>query len=138
MAPLVTVLITGGVTLALIALFRYEAARGARCLPITRRALDHAVENAGGILSRRWRQITGPAMRQSLHYIFHQLLTGIIRLLQRLEVFVYTIVHLNRDRAKRRRNASSSSLSGIVEHKRAAGLSEEEKQRRRDEALNGH
>ncbi|MDZ4285230.1 MAG: hypothetical protein U1A28_05395, partial [Patescibacteria group bacterium] len=75
-APFITLLITGSVTVALVALFRYERVRGIRYARTIRTAFDNALEDMQSRLTQKYRQATGQAVRQSVHYVFHRALSG--------------------------------------------------------------
>lgn len=137
-APVSIVVISGSVAVALIILFRYEQARGVRYLGGARRLFDRSVEHAKYRLERTYRRVTGQALRQSVHYIFHQILTATLRRIQRLEDIVHAVARFNKNRANHRREATSiSHLSAVADHKREVALSDSQKQQRRDAALNG-
>ena len=135
--------ISGGFVLGLIFLFRRERARGARYGERLRNACDCVVEDAQLSLRERARGFSGPALRQSAHYILHRLLSAALRGIQRAERAIHFILHFNRTRANGHSNGNGNGngngagrrLSLIAEHKRAVALSEEEKTRRREAAL---
>ena len=132
--------ISGGFALGLVFLFRRERARGARYSEHMRARCDRLVEDAQRGFRERARGFSGPALRQSAHYILHRLLSAALRGIQRAERAIHSILHFNRERANGHGNGNengngSSRLSLIAEHKRAVALSEDEKARRREAAL---
>lgn len=136
---MIAVLASGGLTLALLLLFWYEQARGARYLGGARTLFDRSVEHAKRRLEQTYRRVTGQTLRQSIHYIFHQVLTAILHQMHRLEDVVHAIARFNKNRANHSKSgASLSHLSVIADHKRETQLSDTQKQQRRDEALLGH
>jgi len=137
-AALIVVLVSGGVVLALTVLFRCERTRGARFAGAARTRFDHTLEEFGVRTRYLYRQCAGQTLRQSLHYVFHQILTAMLRLIQRAEASVYSIVRHNKNRANRHaEGAPSAHLSALAEHKRTTKLSDAQIRQRRDEALNG-
>ncbi|MBI4086374.1 hypothetical protein HY416_00105 [Candidatus Kaiserbacteria bacterium] len=136
-APLITVLISGGCTLLLLTLFRAERRRGMRYASGVRVLFDRSLEDAQIRWKDAYRRLMGHTVRQSVRYLFHRILTSLLRRLGRLEAFLWSAVHINRRRANRAEESPSSHFSAIAEHKRETELSEEERQQKRDEALNG-
>lgn len=137
-APLITVLASGGFTLFLLVLFRYERRRGVRYANAVRVLFDRSLEETKAYWGDAYRRITGRTLRQSVRYVFHRILTSLLRRLGRLEQFLRSIVHVNRRRANRAEGHSPSShLSAIADHKRETELSEEEQRQKRNEALGG-
>ena len=136
-----TVVVSGGVSLALIALFQFEQTSGMRLLRSARVLFDRAVEQARNRIAASYRAVSGPALRASVHYLFHKLLSALLRSVARLEAKLHSIARSNKDRANRSVNSegvtSASHLSAIADYKRETELSDSEKQERRDAALSG-
>jgi len=138
-AALITALVSGGITVGLVILYRYERTRGVRFMHSTRVHLDHAVEATVRSWSARYPRATWRAVRQSVHFLFHQLLAASLAFIARVERTVHRVMQLNKKSASRavRAEKLDPHLAAIAEHKRMAGLSEEEKRKRREDALRG-
>ncbi len=143
MSPLfLTVYLSGGVSLALIVLFRYERAHHTRVFAGLREMIDDAVAGVMGWLTNSLQQMTGQSVRQSarqtLHFVFHQILTILLKVIQYAERMLHKIAQFNKKRANSRPvTESSSHLAVLADHKQRTQLSEVEKQQRRDRALMG-
>ncbi len=135
--PLTMILLSGGVLCVLIALFRYERTHQMRFLHYPRAMVDRTLEDAKLRVGQKYREVTAHTIRQSVHYIFHQILTALLHKLQRLEGSMYSIVRFNKNRAKRRTASVTPHFSVIADHKRSTRLSPAEMQKKRDEALMG-
>lgn len=137
-APLITVCISGGLALALLTLFHSEQVRRARYARGVRVLFDRSVEEAKTRFKNQYYRLTGRTLPQSFHYIFHRILTAILRRIQGLEKLIRSIAWRNKNRANRRQDAPTSShFSGLIDHKRETRLSDEEKRQKCDQALNG-
>lgn len=134
-APLILTLGSGAVMLAFISMLWYERVRGGRFAPRTRSAFDGMVERLLGRFGYHIPTTAFGTLRQSSHYLFHRGLTRVLAGIAALETFVRRLVRSNRRRAARA--AGAPHLSELSAHKRASSLSEEEKTRRRDAALDG-
>src|SRR3989344_6155611 len=106
-APFIAVVFSGGMLLAANVLFRYERKRGVRFAEAARSRLDRALLSTVLMARSRYHHLTERTIRQSLHYIFHQLLTRMLRSIQSVETGVYAIVRRNKDRANRRKDTVS-------------------------------
>lgn len=138
-AALITALVSGGITVGLVILYRYERTRGVRFMRPARMWLDRAVEATVRSWNLRYPRATWRSVRQSVHFLFHQFLAAALALIARVERTVHRVMQLNKKSANRavRAEKPDPHLAAIAEHKRAAGLSEEEKRKRRDDALRG-
>lgn len=137
-APLIIVLTSGVLLAAYVGLLRLERARGVRYAASARAALDRVSENVLERIGGAHINASMRTFRQTLHFLFHQVLTWVLRLVQRVEVYVHAALRSNKDRAKRvARPKSDNHLSAIADHKRASQLSDEERRRRSEAALNG-
>ena len=134
--PLITVLGSGGLAVVLIILFGRERSRGARYGKGARVLFDRSLEEARVQLERRYRRLADRTLPQSIQYIFHRILVAILDRIRRLEASVSTVLSRNKNRANG--HTISPHLSAIAEHKRETALSEEEKQHRRERALDGN
>ncbi len=135
---LIAVLASGVLTLALVICFQYERSHSTRFFRNVRGKFDRTIEQAKLRIGRKYEQITGQTMRQSIHYVFHQLLTALLRTIHRLEASIISIVRFNKNRATRHTDAAPSAhFSAIADHKREVKLSDTQKQQRRDQALMG-
>ncbi len=132
------VCVSGSLLIGLIALFRYEHRHGARVWANVRSRFDAFVETMNTRMQHRSHIFLRQTVRQSIHYLFHQVLTLVLRCIQCIEQWVHTIARFNKRRANVRSVVEPSShFSAIAEHKRNTELSESEKQHRRDQALSG-
>ncbi len=136
-APLTLVLASGLFALALVGLFRHERARGTRYGVRMRTVLDRVVTHIHTRFVQSSIRVSGRTMRQSVHFIFHQILAALLRIVSSVEDRIRTVMHLNKKRANRPENAASSHLAMINEHKRASKLSEDEQRMKKDAALHG-
>lgn len=137
-APLSMLLFSGGITLALVVIFRYEHAHGVCFLRDARMKFDRTLEDTKLHLEHQYRQVTTQTIRQSIHYVFHQILTLLLRTIHRLEDTVLFIVRFNKNRANGREGVlPPSHFSAITDHQRETQLSDTEMQHKRDEALMG-
>ena len=136
-ASLSAVIISGVATITLVVFFRYEKKHGVRYAEDTRMRLDRALADILLRAKQRYHEATTQTIRQSVYYIFHKVLTAILRAVQRLEQRVRSVVHSNKNRANRNEHVFSPHFSAIADHKRETRLSPLEKQHRRDIALLG-
>jgi hypothetical protein len=137
-APLIAVLTSGLGILGLIVFFRYEQSRRVRVCNERRAAFDRAIEYAKYRVAGTYHRVTDQTFRQSVHYVFHQILTVLLHSIQRIEASVRSVARFNKSRAKRRKDtAPTSHFSAIADHKRNTQLSDTQKQQRRDQALMG-
>lgn len=131
-------MISGILLAAYGALLRAERARGARWGAHMRETLDRACEHVFERTGGARVHASVRTLKQTVHYLFHQVLTWMLRLVQRVEVRVHAALRSNKDRAKRvAAQRSEGHLSAIAEHKRTSKLSDEERRRRSEEALLG-
>lgn len=139
MAPLIMTLVGGGVTIAFLVMFRIEKNRGTRFFSSARGAFDESLHGVMGRMSHRFPHLSGQTVRQTVHYMFHKALTAVLQLLARAEDVVRKVVHVNKRSANRAngKQTPNAHFSAIAEHKRSAQLTDAEKQKRREDALNG-
>lgn len=135
--PLTLVLVSGFVTLVLVGLFRHERTRGMRYGARMRSVLDRVVTHIHTRFVQSSIRVSGRTMRQSVHFIFHQILAVLLRIVAGAEDRIRAIMHLNKKRANRPESAPTSHLAAISEHKRASKLSEDEQRMKKDAALHG-
>ena len=134
--PLTLLLASGFVTLALIGLFRHERARGVRYGARARTVFDRVVTHIHMRFVQSSIRVSGRTVRQSVHYIFHQILAVLLRVVSGTEDRIRAIMHFNKKRANRPEK-SVSHLAAINEHKRTSKLSEDEQRMKKDAALRG-
>lgn len=135
-----TGLILSAITVFLLSmLFRYEGERGVRIAERIRTHFDFLVLKAFHTMHAGIRFLGRDFIRQVLHYIFHTLLMGILRIVERLEKSLHTIMRTNKTLARtaKRENETRNKLEEIALHKVASALSEEEKKEHRDNMLSG-
>jgi hypothetical protein len=137
--PLIGFIATSVFALLLILLFRYERKRGRRFFEYGRERADFVVLKIEHGLRMLLSALSGGVIRQTLHYLFHAVLTGALGILHGIENRVKEISRTNRALAKRslRERTTRNKLDEIALHKIEVALSEEEKKRHREKHLNG-
>lgn len=134
--PLTLLVTSGFITLLLVGLFRRERTRGVRYGARVRGVLDRVVTHIHTRIVESTIRVSGRTLRQSVHYIFHQILAALLRIVSGAESRIRTVMHLNKKRANRPEK-SVSHLAVINEHKRASRLSEDEIRVKKETALHG-
>jgi hypothetical protein len=134
--PLSLLIASGLVTLVLIGLFRHERARGVRYGARIRGVFDRIVTHIHMRFVQSSLRVSGRTIRQTVHYLFHQLLAALLRVVSGAESRIRAIMHLNKKRANRPEKPASH-LAAINEHKRASKLSEDEARVKKEDALDG-
>ena len=124
---------------ALTLLFRHETNRGARFFPRLRETFDTTTTRAEDFFSKLSRYIGRDMLRQTIHYIFHSVLTVVLLLLERFETHVLTALRRNKSLAHRVGNLkrTRNKLDEVAEHKLEVALSESEKKKHKKEMLEG-
>ena len=123
----------------LVLLFNFEAKKGKRTFGAARDSLDRSLLRIENVYISSMQKASSGLSRQAVHFFFHTLLVGLLRLLRRCEEKIDVLLRSNRTLAKKARevNAAKSKLDEIAEHKASVALSDEERKRRREESLNG-
>lgn len=142
LAPLVVTGIALGLTVLFIVILTLERARGVRYVPGMRSSLDNALLWGGRAIARRIPQVHGGMVRAIFHYLAHQCLWLILKIIRKSESVLVRIVHFNRSKALRAaesapQSSPDSHLRAIAEHKESVSLSPAEKRKRRHQALRG-
>ena len=139
--PLTVMLISGAVLISLVVLFLRERVRGGRYANGARTRLDRVVRFVIERTKKELPSINNQFLRELFHYLTHRILSGILSVVRRLEGYVHRIAQFNRMKASEVKSAreknGTSHLTRIAEHKERAQLSDSEKKRRREQALNG-
>ncbi len=132
-------LISLGVSVFLVFLFRIEATRGSRFAERLRVYADVLVLRVTRGLHNFVSFIGTDFIRQIFHYFFHKMLKLGLALLQGGEEYVRTMMRVNKTLAKNaeRQSATRTKLEEIALHKAETALTEEEKKAHRDKMLGG-
>lgn len=135
---LIAAFLSGGILVGLLILLRRERTRGVRYAARYREGLDRALAHAGERLDALYPRISEHTVRQTAHYALHSFLAGLLAIIQRMERAVRLFLSINKRRANvSAKGAADPHFSALAQHKEAARLSDEEQQKRREEALEG-
>lgn len=142
LVPLVVTSIALGLTALFIVMLMIERARGVRYLGGLRTSLDGVLHWGGRAVARRVPQVHGGMVRAIFHYLAHQCLSVILKVIRKSESVLVRIVHFNRSKALRAAQHASpgapdSHLRAIAEHKESVSLTPAEKRKRKHQALRG-
>lgn len=137
--PLIGVFVSGVGIIILTLLFRYERNSGSRMLAQSRITFDHLVERLELNMQVVSQYVSRDLIRQTFHFSLHTFLVSILHILKRSEQRLTAILRSNRSLATKARHEriSRNKLDEIAEHKASVALSEEERQKRKEESLNG-
>ncbi len=137
--PLIGFLVSGFCIVILVLLFRYERVRGRRFFEYARERADFVVIKAEHGIHVALGALSGGVVRQTLHFLFHAVLTMVLGFLRGMEDRIKDVSRTNRALAKRslRERTTRNKLDEIALHKIEVALSEEEKKRHREKHLNG-
>ena len=151
-------LASGGTALVLMVLFRIERGRAQRFFESLRRAFDAVCVLVASFFSTRIPEINSIFFQELIHYVTHVLLSKALGFLRSLESLTLTVVRFNRTQAMRLRtrvktaatetsesaplvavqpSTSSEHLQAIAEHKKAVELTDRQKIKRKNDALEG-
>lgn len=132
-------IVSSSTVLILIALFAFEARRGARIFLRLRRYADYLVLRATCGVRHVVKYFVIHVVRQTGHYSFHLLLAGALSLMRRGERAVRDIMRTNKTLARtaERERTSKTKLEEIALHKMETTLSDKERTLRKERALNG-
>lgn len=138
--PLMGLLVSAAIVALLLAIFRVEESRGRRFAEYVREHFDFAVLKSQHALHVFFGTFSRGVVRQSLHFIFHTLLTGLLAFVSGIEFTVKEALRSNRALARRsqRERKTRNKLDEIALHKIEVALSEEEKRRHKEKHLNGN
>jgi hypothetical protein len=146
---LITVLASGITALFLISLFSIERKRGVRFGEALRSLFDRVLGGLKRGMVRRLPEVNTAFFQELIHFITHLILSKTLGFLRSLESLTLTVVRFNRKQAlKLRRKAQVSeevvrttdvvtSLQAVVDHKKAVELTEKQKEKRKNAALEG-
>ena len=149
-ATTITVLSSGTITLFLIVLFRIERERGRRFGESYRSIIDRMFTGIGNGFRTRFPEINSGFFQELVHYVMHVFLSKALGMLRALEAVTLYIVRFNRMHALRLRKrvrgveqekqleaTPSDHLQAIAEHKRSVELTDVQKEKRKNAALEG-
>ncbi len=137
--PLIGFLVSSFCIVILILLFRYERIRGRRFFEYARERADFMILKVQHGFHVVIGALSGGVVRQTLHFLFHAVLTAVLGFLSGVENRIKEVSRTNRALAKRslRERTTRNKLDEIALHKIEVALSEEEKKRHREKHLNG-
>lgn len=137
--PVLSVVLSLGVVLFCVFLFRYEERQGERLLKNLRLHLDFYVLKIEHAFRRFFQYLSMDLLRQVLHYLFHTVLGAVLHMLKRYEKRVQELQRSNRMHARKSRieRTTRNKLDEIAEHKIAVALTDEEKLHRKEKMLSG-
>jgi hypothetical protein len=123
----------------LIILFRHEHKKGRRFADRTRRHADFLVLQVSHSFHKGLQYVGRDALRQTFHYVFHTVLSLVLRLIKQSENGLREAIRSNKTIARNaeRESATLSKLEEIALHKIASALTEEEKKAHKDKTLQG-
>lgn len=123
--------------IVLLFLFRFESRRGSRFLEGPRTSFDALVSRVVARLTRMGLMLGREPVRQSFHYIFHNLLQGLKGLLKRIEIWIDGLLRTNKALAKKAAEAKTtkSKLDEIAEHKAMTTLTPKERKVHKEKSI---
>jgi hypothetical protein len=118
-------------------LFQYEARRGVRYARRFRLAADSGVVSIVQTASTLSQYIGRAMIRQTMHYLFHKMLTSVLHFLEESEHKVQRLLRRNKTVARKLDvgERPKNKLDEIAEHKQSVALSEEEKKKHKEKML---
>jgi len=134
---IVSVVLSAGALLTLLALFHIESRRGSRYFEEVRMKFDSAVLYGRKKIARVRSLFAYELMRQSMHYLFHRLLRGLKRLVKYLERQIDALLRTNKSfaRTMKKKRSSGGKLQHVMQHKESIALSEEEKKSYKEKSI---
>lgn len=134
----ISVIVSAGVFIALSILFRVETTHGHRFLPRARDIFDRGIEWMSAFIKASLSFIDRKVIRQSVHFILHQLLRiglGGVRLVERRLDWL-----LRRNKAVARQVSRmpvepETTLDKIAKHKETNALSDAEKRAHKERSV---
>lgn len=130
-----------GISLAvlvlLVILFAYEERSGERkILPGLREGLDKLLHKLHHKLTHISIHVGTGSFRLMVHFVIHKVLSFVVRILQWFENNLYSLLKRNRKVAKNiEAEQVKTHLHLIAEHKESSALSEDEKRKLKDKAI---
>ncbi len=139
MSPIALAILSISCTCGLALLFLIERKRGVRFVPRARHYADLTMERLYERTIGQLPTVNKAFFRHLFHYFIHKVLSRFLRLLERAENLVRTVVRINRQKAIERRMKEAGSgdthLQAIAEHKEQHALTEDEKIARKMAAI---
>lgn len=138
--PILGVLFSGIALTGFFLLLRYEMRKGVRFLSGIRRRLDLVVLRISAFFSNSSRFAPRRMIRQTVHYVFHRMLTSLLYFLEQFEHRVKDMLRSNKRLARRldaQTDRPKNKLDEIAEHKQSVALTEAEKKKRKQKSLEG-
>jgi hypothetical protein len=122
-------------------LFTLETRAGKRYfLPTVRFALDNAIVTFVDAIHRFFVYVTKYVITLSWYYSLHAFLQVTLKFLAGIYYLVENITHRNRDKARKirqeRKQSSRTHLEVLVDHKDETKLTEQQKKKLKDKAIN--
>ncbi|MCD5381943.1 MAG: hypothetical protein LR017_01355 [Candidatus Pacebacteria bacterium] len=139
-APVIGMIASTSSIILLVLLYRLEARRGTRFLKTPRMFFDRVIIAAAQYLDGVFAYVRRDALRGSLHYLFHKVLVLILSLVRGFEQWIKTALVRNKETAHRiatEERTARNKLDEIQAHKQSVALTEEEKQKHKEDALLG-
>lgn len=133
-------LIASGVLVsALVILFRYEHKKGRRFADKARCHADFLVLKVSHSFHTGLTYVGKDALRQTFHYVFHTVLSLVLKFIKQCENGLRNAIRSNKTIARNaeRESVTLSKLEEIALHKIASALTEEEKKKHKDKILRG-
>ena len=131
--------ISMALALCIVLLLRHEEKHGIRFADKTRRHADFFVLKVIHNIRLGLRYVGRDALRQIFHYVFHSLLSAILRFMRNTEDILRDAIRSNKTVARNaeRESETLSKLEEIALHKIETALTEEEKRAHREKTLQG-
>lgn len=123
----------------LLLLFRYERKRGERFLESVRMRLDLVLVKIHYLFHTKLRLLSNEFFRQLFRYLYHTILKMALTLVTNFEKRIRENIKINKTLARHaeREDEALTKLEELALHKAEYALTEEEKRRHKDQALNG-
>jgi len=132
-------LISVGISLVLLLLFRLENKKGTRFGEKSRSTLDNTVSDTARSSKSAVRGFFRRILKQFPYFLFHSFLAIILKSIEYIEQGVKKMMHANGPRLQTPDNSqrSKNKLGEIAQHKQDVSLSDKEKKEHKDRALDG-
>ena len=124
---------------ALNILFVYERKRGIRFGERIRARLDFFVIKCEYFVSKTFWHVRRETVKQTIHFLFHLILTSFLRLTKHVETLLRRTMHINKKLAKTTEKdpAIKTKLDELTLHKAATTMTESQKKKHKEKVLNG-
>ncbi len=132
---IVSALVVGG----LLILFHHEARRGVRFGETARVRADRWVHRSYQETARIIDYVNRNVVRQSVHYLFHTVLSYTVYGVRLSERLLFKLIHVNKSLARRAigEREVRTKLDEVTLHKATTALTEDEKRAHKEKALKG-